>query len=63
MYNEITVISDSAEENEAFKKGLAVRLEGKELTLFPVGLTYKELVAVAEALGKLAVETAKTEEG
>lgn len=50
MFNRIAVDTEDGSYGVEFEKGLAIDLDGDEITLYPVGLTPDELEAIAVAL-------------
>lgn len=50
MFNRIAVDTEDGSYGVEFEKGLAIDLDGDEITLYPVDLTPDELEAIAVAL-------------
>lgn len=50
MFNRIAVDTEDGSYGVEFEKGLAIDVDGDELTLYPVGLTADELSQIAVAL-------------
>lgn len=55
MYNLISVETEDGSYGVEFNKGLAVDLDGAELTLYPVNLTPEEFNGIVAALGNSIV--------
>lgn len=50
MFNRIAVDTEDGSYGVEFEKGLAIDLDGDEITLYPVGITGDELKQIAVAL-------------